>query len=172
MDKLNVDKTDPKQNTNDTNVVGETDQFVTFIINDEIYGVDVLKVHEIIGMTKITHVPNSMNYMKGMINLRGYVVPVVDMRIKFTMPEREYDDATVILIVEVTGKLIGMIVDTVSDVMKISKSNIQETPHFSAKIDTDFIMNIGKVDEKLVILLDVDKILTSDEWQMIEQADK
>jgi purine-binding chemotaxis protein CheW len=138
-------------------------QHVTFYIGDEIYGVEVLKVQEIIGMTQITHVPNTMLYMKGVINLRGSVVPVVDMRLKFTMGEREYDAFTVIIIVEVRGRMIGMIVDSVSDVASIPVRSIQDTPHFSSKIETDFIKGIGQVEEQLVIILDVDRILTSAE---------
>jgi purine-binding chemotaxis protein CheW len=136
-------------------------QHVTFYIGDEVYGVEVLKVQEIIGMTRITHVPNTMLYMKGVINLRGSVVPVVDMRLKFSMKEREYDAFTVIIIVEVLERMIGMIVDSVSDVASIPVRSIQDTPHFSSKIETDFIKGIGQVEEKLIIILDVDRILTS-----------
>lgn len=149
----------------------EKSQYVTFTIEKEIYGVDVLKVHEIIGMTKITHVPNSMGFMKGIINLRGRVVPVVDMRVKFKMDGREYDDMTVILIVEVKGVLVGMIVDTVSDVIDLKVSDVQETPHFSTKIETDYIKGIGNNNEDLVILLDVDRILTTDELEKIGQKE-
>jgi purine-binding chemotaxis protein CheW len=144
-------------------------QHVTFIIGEETYGVEVLKVQEIIGMTQITHVPNTMSFMKGVINLRGSVVPVVDMRLKFSMPEREYDSFTVIIIVEVKERMIGMIVDSVSDVVSIPVRSIQDTPHFSSKIETDFIMGIGQVDERLVIILDVDRILTTDELGEIER---
>lgn len=148
---------------------GDITQYVTFNIGDEIYGVQVLKVHEIVGMTKITHVPNSMEFMKGIVNLRGKVVPVVDMRVKFRMEERKYDDQTVILIVEIKGRLIGMIVDTVSDVVSITSQNIQDTPHFSTNINTDFIDSIGNKDDQLIILLDVDRILSTDE---IDDMDK
>jgi len=129
----------------------------------------VLKVQEIIGMTQITHVPNSLPYMKGVINLRGTVVPVVDMRIKFRMEERAYEVNTVILIVEVRGINIGMIVDAVSDVVEIPIKGIQDTPHFSAKIETDFISGIGNRDDQLVIILDVDRILSQDEVESIER---
>jgi purine-binding chemotaxis protein CheW len=148
--------------------IEELEQYVTFMIGDEIYGVEVLQVREIIGMTGITHVPNSMDFMKGVINLRGTVVPVVDMRKKFRMDERGYDIFTVILIVEIKGTLIGMIVDSVSDVIGLSSESIQDTPHFSANIETDYIKCIGKSDEDLVIILDVDKILTTEEFNRID----
>ena len=148
----------------------ETNQFVTFLIAGEVYGVEVLRVQEIIGMTGITHVPNSMHFMKGVINLRGTVVPVVDMRLRFEMEEKDYDNFTVILIVEVKGYMIGMIVDSVADVVDIPVKNIQDTPHFSASIQTDYIKGIGRIDEDLVIVLDVDRILSTDELEKLEAA--
>lgn len=144
-------------------------QHVTFVIGAETYGVEVLNVQEIIGMTQITHVPNTMNFMKGVINLRGSVVPVIDMRLKFTMEERSYDVFTVIIIVEVKKRMIGMIVDAVSDVVSIPVKTIQDTPHFSSKIETDFIKGIGQVEEKLVIILDVDRILTTEQIDEIDR---
>lgn len=147
----------------------EVKQHVTFVIGEETYGVEVLRVQEIIGMTQITHVPNSMAFMKGVINLRGSVVPVVDMRLKFGMDERAYDVFTVIIIVEVRERMIGMIVDSVSDVVSIPIKSIQDTPHFSARIETDFISGIGQVDEKLVIILDVNRILSADEMKEMDR---
>jgi len=138
-------------------------QFVTFSIGEEYYGVTAMKVHEIIGMTKITPVPNSMGYMKGVINLRGSVVPVVDMRLKFKMAEKEFGDQTIIIIVEIKQRLFGMIVDSVSDVIGISDDSIQDTPHFSTQIETDFISGIADKSDHLIIMLDVDKILTDHE---------
>jgi len=149
--------------------LGEENQFVTFMIGSETYGVEVLKVKEILGMTDITHVPNSLSFMRGVINLRGAVVPVVDMRLKFQLQEKEYDTFTVIIIVEVRERLIGMIVDTVSDVASIPVSTIQNTPHFTSKIETDFIKGIGQIESLLVIILDVDKILNHEEFKKIEE---
>ena len=148
---------------------GEDRQFVTFIIGGETYGTEVLSVQEIIGMTEITHVPNTLAFMKGVINLRGSVVPVVDMRVKFDMEERAYDAFTVIIIVEVRQRQIGMIVDSVSDVAAIPADSIQSTPHLSSKIEANYIKGIGQVDEKLVILLDVDRILTADEVKELDR---
>jgi purine-binding chemotaxis protein CheW len=163
MNKLKV-----KEVMNDTEIE-EFERYVTFMIGAEIYGVEVLQVREIIGMTQITHVPNSMDFMKGVINLRGSVVPVVDMRIKFKMDEREYDSFTVILIVEVQEQLIGLIVDSVSDVVGIPVEGLQETPHFSANIETDYIKGIGNKDDQLIIILDVDLILSSEELERMER---
>ena len=149
--------------------VEDLEQYVTFVIGEETYGVEVLKVQEIIGMTRITHVPNTMDFMRGVINLRGSVVPVVDMRIKFNMEEKEYDNFTVILIVEVRERLVGMIVDAVSDVVAIPVNNIQETPHFTTRIETDFIEGIGRIDDQLIIILNVNKILTIEELEQIDR---
>ncbi len=161
---------DKQQVYNDLNDAVDTNQYVTFLIGNEVYGVEVLRVQEIIGMTRVTQVPNSMHFMKGVINLRGTVVPVVDMRLRFTMEEKDYDNFTVILIVEVKGTMIGMIVDSVSDVVNIPVKDIQDTPHFSANIRTDYIKGIGRIDEDLVIVLDVDKILSHEEIEKIEQG--
>jgi len=144
-------------------------QFVTFIIGDETYGVEILTVQEIIGMIPITPIPNSLNFMKGVINLRGAVVPVVDMRLKFGMEEKQYTEFTVILIVEIKKKLVGMIVDAVSDVLGIPVHEIQDTPHYAAKIDIDYIKGIGKNGDDLIIILDVDKILTTEEFSKLQK---
>jgi purine-binding chemotaxis protein CheW len=152
-----------KKDQVETDIKNDLGQYVTFTIAEEIYGVEVLKVQEIIGMTLVTHVPNSPPFMKGVINLRGAVVPVVDMRLKFGIQEKEYDAFTVVIIVEVRERLIGMIVDSVSDVAGIPLNTIQDTPHFTAAVDTDYIKGIGQIESKLVIILDVDRILTADE---------
>jgi len=151
--------------------VQQDSQYVTFIIADENYGVEVLKVQEIIGMTEIVFVPNSPDFMKGVINLRGSVVPVVDMRKRFHMEERQYDMFTVIIIVEIRKMLVGMIVDSVSDVVGIPQAGIHETPHFTARIDTEFIAGIGQVNDKLVIILDIDEIFSAEEMKTMEQEE-
>ncbi|MBN2158587.1 MAG: purine-binding chemotaxis protein CheW [Spirochaetes bacterium] len=152
-------------------VVKDQKQFVTFVISNENYGVPVLKVQEIIGMTEIVHVPNCPDFMKGVINLRGSVVPVIDMRKRFNMEERQYDMFTVIIIVEVRDMLVGMIVDSVSDVVDMPAADIQKTPNFTVKIDTDFINGIGQIGEKLVIILDIEKILSVEEIESLESEE-
>jgi len=151
--------------------VQEVKQYVTFMIANESYGIPVLKVQEIIGMTEIVHVPNSPDFIKGVINLRGSVVSVVDMRKRFHMDEREYDMFTVIIIVEIKDMPVGMIVDSVSDVVDISETDIQNTPHLTAKIDTDFIAGIGQINDKLVIILDIERIFSAEEIKRIEKEE-
>jgi len=143
-------------------------QYVSFKLADEIYGVSVNKVQEIIGMTSITSVPNALSYVRGVINLRGAVVPVLDMRSKFKMENRLYDPFTVIIIVEVLDRVVGMIVDTVVDVVDIPTDIVQNASHLSSKIETDFIDGISKVDENLIIILNVEKILSFDEFDKFD----
>lgn len=137
-------------------------QYVTFSIDDEEFGVEILKVQEIIGYTNSTHVPNAPEFISGVINLRGVIVPIIDLRKKFNMEEKEYDKFTVIVVVEVMTKIMGVIVDAVSDVLSLSEKDIQEAPDFS-KFKSEFLKGMGKVGEKLVILLDIDKLLTYEE---------
>ncbi len=169
MENTNVDHVN--QVTRDAKANDEEHQHVTFLINEETYGVNVGRVKEIIGMTDITRVPNTAYFMEGVINLRGIVVPAVDMRKKFKMEIKEYDTNTVIIIVEVADRLIGMIVDSVSDVLNIPLTSIQSTPHFTAKIETDFIQGICHKDENLIIILDSDKILSQEEIKSIEDEE-
>ena len=152
-------------------IAGEEHQYVTFLIEDETYGVGVEQVKEIIGMTDITYVPNAAYFMEGVINLRGTVVPVVDMRKKFKMKIRKYDSYTVIIIVEVKERLIGMIVDSVSDVVNIPVSSIQATPNFTVRIRTDFIEGIGQADDNLIIILNAELILSEEEIESLDSID-
>jgi purine-binding chemotaxis protein CheW len=141
--------------------------FVSFFADNEIYGIEVNKVHEIMGLTRIIHIPDTFPFMKGVINLRGIVVPLIDLRIKFNLAEKQYTKHTVIIIVETEGKLFGIIVDSVSDVISIQEKDIQHTPHFSTKINNDYIIGICQFKDKLIIIINVDKILTSNELEDI-----
>lgn len=140
----------------------EVNQYVTFFVGDETYGVSVMKVQSINEMIEITHVPKARAFIKGVINLRGSVIPVIDMRKKFSLPPKDYDSFTVILIVEVNERLVGMIVDSVSDVVDIPVSDIQSQINYSARVDTSSIEGIGRIGERLVVLLDVETFLAGD----------
>lgn len=143
----------------------EVKQYVTFIVGEETYGVSVIKVQSINEMIEITHVPKALSFIKGVINLRGAVIPVIDMRKKFNLPPKEYDSFTVILIVEVKGRLIGMIADAVSDVVSFPVSDIKTNINFSAKVDTSAIEGVGMAGESLIILLDVDTFLNTENFK-------
>jgi len=143
----------------------EVQQYVTFLVGDETYGISVMKVQSINEMIDITYVPKARSFIKGVINLRGSVIPVIDMRKKFSLPDKEYDSFTVILIVEVKERLIGMIVDSVSDVASLPVSDIQKDINYSAKVDTKSIEGIGKVGDHLIVLLDVEAFLVGEAFQ-------
>jgi purine-binding chemotaxis protein CheW len=134
-------------------------QFLTFNLGDELYGVDILRVQEIKGYTAVTKIPNTPPHIKGVLNLRGTIVPIVELRTKFTMPIIDYTTFTVIIVVVVRDKVMGLVVDSVSDVLNIDKKDIQVPPQFGAKVDVSFMNGIGKSGEKLVALLDMDRLL-------------
>jgi purine-binding chemotaxis protein CheW len=144
-------------------------KYLTFVSGKEEYGIAILQVREIIGVMAITTVPQTPDYMKGVINLRGKVIPVIDLRLKFSMPEEEYTQETCVIVVEVTNTQIGIIVDSVSEVVDIGSEEIEETPDFGQGIDTAFIMGLGKVKEKIIILLDIEMVLSSEELEMVNQ---
>jgi len=147
-------------------------QFLTFVLSKEEYGVEILKVREIMGIMEITPVPQTPDYMKGVINLRGKVIPIIDLRLKFAMPEVEHTKETCIIVAEVGATQVGVIVDGVSEVTDIKGEDIEEAPSFGQEIDTSFIMGLGKTKKKIVILLDIEKVLTTDELKMVEQIAK
>ncbi len=144
-------------------------KYLTFALNDEIYGIEILKVREIIGLMDITNVPQTPDYMKGVINLRGKVIPVIDLRLKFSMQEEKPTQETCTIVVEVDNTSMGLIVDNVSEVMEIKGDEIEKAPQFGRGIDSDFIMGLGKTKETIVILLDIAKVLSSEELAMVEE---
>lgn len=145
-------------------------KYLTFVLSGEEYGIEILKVREIIGLMDITSLPQTPDHMKGVINLRGKVIPVVDLRLKFLMPEHEHTEETCTIVVEVGNTLIGIIVDSVSEVSEIGSEVIEETPQLGQDIDANFIMGMGNLKEKLIILLDIDKVLSGEELEMMEEV--
>ncbi|HLE10718.1 MAG TPA: chemotaxis protein CheW [Bacteriovoracaceae bacterium] len=137
-------------------------QYVTFAIGQEEYGIEIKQVQEITAYRTLTSLPNTPHYVKGILNLRGNVIPIMDPRIKFGMPEVEYNKSSVIIIFKTHEKTIGMIVDKISDVLTIEQAAIQETPEMAMNIDTQFLNGVGKVGEKFIIILDIDKIFKHD----------
>lgn len=140
-------------------------QFLTFQLGDELYGVDILRVQEIKGYTTVTKIPNTPPHIKGVLNLRGTIVPIVELRTKFGMPTIDYTMFTVIVVVVVKEKIMGLVVDAVSDVLNIDKKDIQPPPQFGDKVDVSFLNGIGKSAEKLVALLDMDRLLSDGDLQ-------
>ena len=146
-------------------------KYLTFELGGEVYGLEILKVQEIIGMMTVTRVPKTPGFVRGVINLRGKVIPVVDLRLKFGLDAKEDTERTCIIVVQVQGEDIqvtmGIIVDEVSEVMDVDGEQIEPPPEFGASVDTEFIMGMGKVDQRVVMLLDVDKVLSVGEMSMI-----
>ncbi len=144
-------------------------KFLTFALGKEAYGIEILKVREIIGLVEITTVPQTPDYMKGVINLRGKVIPIIDLRLRFSMPEAEHTQETCIIVVEVDTAQIGIIVDSVSEVTDIKGEDIEDATRFRQGIDTKFIMGLGKTKKKIIILLDIEGVLTIEELKMVQE---
>jgi purine-binding chemotaxis protein CheW len=138
-------------------------KYLTFVLADETYGLEILKVREIIGLMDVTAVPQTPSFVKGVINLRGKVIPVMDLRLKFGMPAGTTTDETCIIVVDVGQVEMGILVDHVSEVLSIDAADIQDTPSFGTNIDTSFILGIGKAGGKVSILLDIGKVLSTAE---------
>jgi purine-binding chemotaxis protein CheW len=144
-------------------------KYLTFSLAGEDYGVGILKIREIIGLMDITSVPQVPAYVKGVINLRGKVIPVVDLRAKFGMEVGSYTEQTCIVVVDV-GQLVGVLVDTVQEVLDIQEQQIDPPPPMGAGVDTSFVLGMGKVKEDVKILLDIDKVLATDELPSLTEA--
>ena len=148
--------------------MADTDQkLLTFSLGSEGYGVSILKVKEIIGMMEITPVPKTPDFIKGVINLRGKIIPVMDLRIKFGMEEKEYNERTCIIVAEVdikgAQKLLGVVVDMVSEVVTVSDDQIEPPPEYGTAIEHNSILGIGKIKDRVVIILDIDEVFVCDE---------
>ncbi len=148
----------------------QDNKFLLFNLGDEVYGIGILYVTDIIEMQKITEVPDMPNFVKGVINLRGKVIPIIDLRLRFGLPERDYDDRTCIIVVNVDSQAIGFIVDTVAEVHDIFDKDISPAPSFRSETGKEqYIWGLGKIDDEVKILLDVRKILQKDEFKKIKE---
>jgi len=151
----------------DTAIQTREGKYLTFSLKEEEYGIEILKIKEIIGMMTVTQIPKTPSYIKGVINLRGKVIPVVDLRLRFSMEESDYTERTCIVVVDIrhgSGRdfLIGIVVDAVSEVLNIKEAEIEETPNFGTKLDTDYILGLAKTAGGVKILLDIDRVLDSE----------
>ena len=153
----------------DETVCDKEGKYLTFALGSEEYGLEILKVREIIGIMDITKVPQTPDSVQGVINLRGKVIPVIDLRSKFGLERADYNDQTCIIVVDV-GVLMGIIVDTVQEVHDIPTDNIEPPPRLGSSVDTSFILGMGKLGEEVKILLDIDEVLTSTELVQLANA--
>jgi purine-binding chemotaxis protein CheW len=149
-------------------------KYLTFTMANEEYGIGILKIKEIIGMMPVTPVPQTPKFVKGVINLRGKVIPVVDLRLRFSMEKIDYTERTCIIVVEMAGQAgtvqIGIVVDAVSEVLNIKGEDIEDTPIFGAKLNTDYILGMAKMEGGVKILLDIDRVLNAEEIAALERA--
>ena len=146
------------------------EEFLTFALGSEEYGVDILKVQEIRGYDSPTRLPDAPDYIKGVVNLRGVIVPVIDMRVKFRLAEAAYTAETVMIVLNIADRVVGMVVDRVSDVVRIAAEQMRAVPELGSGIDRQFITGIGTLDERMLILLDIERLMTSTEMGLVAEA--
>lgn len=145
-------------------------EYLAFTLGNEEYGIDILKVQEIRGYEAVTRIANAPDFMKGVINLRGIIVPVVDMRIKFSLGAAKYDQFTVVIILSIGGRIVGMVVDSVSDVITLLDSQIKPSPEIGTTFNSEFLIGLGAICERLLILVDIDRLMLSPEMELIDNA--
>ncbi|MFA6121978.1 MAG: chemotaxis protein CheW [Sideroxydans sp.] len=145
-------------------------EFLTFTLGKEEYGIDILKVQEIRGYDAVTTIANTPNFIKGVINLRGTIVPIVDLRIKFNMPAVEYDQFTVVIILNLGSRIVGIVVDSVSDVLTLNPEQIHPAPGLSSALDTRYIIGLGTVAEHMLILVDIEQLMSSSEMALTDEV--
>ena len=152
----------------------EEDQYLTFIMGDEEYGVDILRVQEIRGWDSVTPIPNTPAYIKGVINLRGTIVPIVDLRERFGMPQIHYGATTVVIVLKVVSdsseRIMGVVVDAVSDVYNVAEEDMQPPPDFGSVVNIDYVKGLATVTEKMIIILEIDQLMNSGELAALSNS--
>lgn len=144
-------------------------EFLAFTLGREEYGIDILKVQEIRGYEAVTRIANAPNFLKGVINLRGIIVPIVDMRIKFNLGVPTYDQLTVVIILNIDGRVVGMVVDSVSDVMTLLPEQVRPAPEMGTTFSGDYLIGLGTLEERMLILVDINKLMSSPEMGLVDQ---
>ena len=145
-------------------------EYLTFTLGNEEYGMDILKVQEIRGYDAVTAIANTPPFIKGVINLRGIIVPIVDLRIKFNLGKVNYDELTVVIILSLSNRVVGVVVDSVSDVLTLSPEQIKAAPQLSTSLDTRYIVGMGTVDQRMLILVDIERLMTSKDMDLVDEA--
>ena len=148
---------------------GFAQELLTFTLGAEEYAIDILKVQEIRGYDAVTTIANAPSFIKGVINLRGTIVPIVDLRIKFSVGVAEYTPFTVVIILNIGGRVVGMVVDSVSDVTTLAPAQIRPAPEMGTAFNTDYLIGLGTLDERMLILVDIDKLMSSADMGLIDQ---
>ncbi len=157
------------QNFSDETVVEENKlhEYLTFILDEEIYGLDILKVQEIRGYDTVTKIANTPEFIKGVINLRGNIIPIVDLRLKFNIGNVTYDELTVVIILNVGDRIVGIVVDGVADVVQLTPDQIRQVPEIAAEIDTQYITGLATIEENMLILVNIEKLMNSQEMALV-----
>ena len=145
-------------------------EFLAFTLGQEEYGIDIQKVQELRGYDTVTRIANAPEHIKGVVNLRGIIVPIIDMRIKFNLGTPTYDQFTVVIILNIASRVMGMVVDSVSDVITLTAEQIKPAPAMGSVLDTDYLIGLGTLDDRMLILVDIDKLMTSAEMGLIAEA--
>jgi len=151
-------------------MVNKNNEFLTFMLANEEYGIDIIKVQEIRGYGGVTAIANAPNFIKGVVNLRGNIVPIVDLRIKFNLNNIKYDDSTVVIILNIAERVVGIVVDSVSDVMTLTPDQIKPVPEFASTFDTEYLIGLGAVDQRMLILVDIERLMTSHDMELLDSA--
>ena len=159
----------PAHENSASNPSAGNNEYLSFTLGKEEYGIDILKVQEIRGYDAVTTIANTPEFIKGVINLRGIIVPIVDMRIKFNLGQVSYDELTVVIILNIAKRVVGMVVDGVSDVLSLKPEQIKPAPEFGGTFDTQYLMGLGTVDNRMLILVDIEKLMASNEMELIEK---
>ena len=147
-----------------------TREVLVFVLGGEEYGVDILKVQEIRGYDKVTPIPSAPAFLKGIVNLRGAIVPVLDLRVKFGLPEPRYDATTVMIVLRIGSRVIGIVVDAVSDVVRLAASEVKEAPTLGSLVDSTYLAGLATQDNRMILLLDIERFLSSGELNLLTQA--
>ncbi|GHB10233.1 chemotaxis protein CheW [Salinicola rhizosphaerae] len=147
-----------------------SNEYLVFSLGDEEYAVDILKVQEIRGYENVTRIANVPEFIKGVTNLRGVIVPIIDLRLKFNLENVEYGGQTVVIVVNVADRIVGIVVDGVSDVMSLTPEQIKPAPEFGVTLSSDYLNGIGSLDDRMLVLVDIEKLLTHEEMQLVERT--
>ncbi|VYU76634.1 chemotaxis protein CheW [Metakosakonia massiliensis] len=145
-------------------------EFLVFTLGDEEYGIDILKVQEIRGYDQVTRIANTPDFIKGVTNLRGVIVPIVDLRVKFSQTEVEYNDNTVVIVLNLGQRVVGIVVDGVSDVLSLAADQIRPAPEFAVTLSTEYLTGLGALGERMLILVNIEKLLNSEEMALLDIA--
>lgn len=145
-------------------------EYLAFTLGREEYGIDILKVQEIRGYEAVTRIANAPEFIKGVMNLRGTIVPIVDMRIKFKLGEPNYDQFTVVIILNIAGRIVGIVVDSVSDVITLSGDEIKPAPDMGSALNSDYLVGLGTLAERMLILIDIDRLMSSAEMGLVDKV--